>query len=112
MFSMDQSKGIVTAEFKKVIDDFTGDIATSYPEYKEYFEEIDYDAYFHYCKSIYPENFFNILYENDEVFQSKDSKYLLPNIDFEKIMHDDLLSGPVKEDNMEILITGILFFCM
>lgn len=106
-----QSKGIVTAEFKKVIDDFTSDIAISYPEYKEYFDEIDYESYFHYCKSIYPENFFNILYENDEVFQSKDSKYLLPNIDFEKIMHDELLSEQSKKTIWKYLQLVLFSVC-
>ena len=105
-----QSKGVNT-EFKKVIDDFTQDIATSYPEYKEYFEDIDYDAYFHYCKSIYPENFFNILYENNEVFESKDSKYLLPNIDFEKIMKDELLSEQSKKTIWKYLQLVLFSVC-
>ena len=84
-------------EFKKIIDDFTSDLVVSYPELKEKFEHIDYDAYYKHCKALYPENFFFILYENNELFDTNDNCYLLPSIDFKSIMEDESLSESSKK---------------
>ena len=50
-----------------------------------------------HCKKIFPENFFNILYENDELFDSETSKYCLPGVDFSSIMKDKGLSESSKK---------------
>ena len=100
----------VKEEFVKILNDFTRDVQISYPEYKEYFEEIDYVAYYNYCKNIYPENFFNILYENNELFDKDESKYLLPNIDFSKIMKDESLGENSKKTIWKYL--QLILFCV
>ena len=84
-------------EFKKIIDDFVADLICSYPELKSKFEQLDYDAIHTHCKSIYPENFFFILYENNEIFDDDARKFLLPEIDFKQIMNDDTLSESSKK---------------
>ena len=84
-------------EFNKIIDDFVKDLIHSYPELEESFTIIDYNEYYDYCKDKYPENFFNILYENDELFQDDGLICLLPNINFKNIMHDDTLSEGSKK---------------
>lgn len=84
-------------EFKKIISDFTQDLLNTFPELKSTFNNFDYDACFLYCKEHYPENFFNILYENNELFEKEETKYLLPNIDFSKIMNDETLSEASKK---------------
>lgn len=98
-------------EFKKVINDFTRDLVLTFPEYKEYFVNIDYEAYYNYCKSVYPENFFNILYENEEIFENKESRYLLPNIDFQKLMNDELLSEQSKKTIWKYLQLVLFSVC-
>jgi len=85
------------AEFQKIIDDFTKDLMLSYPELNSSFDVIDYDEYYEYCKELYPENFFHILYENIELVQDETTKYLLPNIDFQKIIQDETLSESSKK---------------
>lgn len=85
------------AEFQKIIDDFTKDLMLSYPELNSSFDVIDYDEYYEYCKALYPENFFHILYENNELVQDETTKYLLPNIDFQKIIQDETLSESSKK---------------
>ncbi len=84
-------------EFIKIINDFTNDLENSFPELKEKFTNIDYNLYYSYCKNLYPENFFNILYENKELFDNEENKYLLPDIDFKKIMNDESLSEKSKK---------------
>ena len=84
-------------DFKKIISDFTQDLLNTFPELKSTFDNFDYDACFLYCKEYYPENFFNILYENSELFEKEETKYLLPNIDFSKIMNDETLSEVSKK---------------
>ena len=91
------TNSVVSDEFIKIINDFTNDLKVSYPELTEDFENIDYEVYYNYCKNIYPENFFNVLYENDDLFDSNETKYLLPNIDIHKIMIDETLSSHSKK---------------
>ena len=97
-------------EFKKIIDDFTSDVVTSYPEFKQSFDTINYDEYYDYCKNLYPENFFNILYENNELFDDVNTKFLLPNIDFHRIMNDDTLSEQSKKTIWKYL--QLILFCV
>lgn len=84
-------------DFQKIIDDFVKDLLISYPEYEEKFSVIDYEEYYCHCKKIYPENFFHILYENDELFDSDDSCFLLPDLNFKEIILDEKLSDNSKK---------------
>ena len=104
------SNKVVSDEFIKIINDFTDDLKISYPELAEDFKTIDYEAYYNYCKNMYPENFFNVLYENDDLFDSKETKYLLPNIDFHKIMKDETLSSQSKKTIWKYL--QLILFCV
>lgn len=100
----------ISKEFEKIINDFTSDLCVSYPELSEHFNVIDYEAYYNYCKNIYPENFFDILYEHNEIFDKPDCKYLLPNIDFSKIMRDPELSDQSKNTIWKYL--QLVLFCV
>lgn len=84
-------------DFQKIIDDFVKDLLISFPEYEDKFNVIDYDEYYCHCKKVYPENFFHILYENDELFDSDDSCFLLPDLNFKEIILDDKLSDGSKK---------------
>ena len=104
------SSDTVSEEFRKIIDDFTGDLSVSFPEFKQSFESIDYCAFHAHCKEVYPENFFNILYENNELFDDVKSKFLLPNIDFHRIMNDETLSDSSKKTIWKYL--QLVLFCV
>ena len=97
-------------EFKKIIDDFTRDLTCSYPEMKDQFESLDYKIWYDYCSDLYPENFFHILYENKELFDDDQSKFLLPEIDFKKIMEDETLSDSSKKTIWKY--TQLVLFCV
>lgn len=97
-------------EFIKIIDDFVKDLIISFPELEDKFNMIDYDEYYNYCKNLYPENFFNILYQNVELFEDDDNKFLLPNVNFKNIMFDNKLSDNSKNTIWKYL--QLILFCV
>lgn len=84
-------------DFQKIIDDFVKDLLISFPEYEDKFSVINYEEYYCHCKKVYPENFFHILYENDELFKEEESCFLLPGVNFKTILSDESLSDNSKK---------------
>ena len=79
------------------------DILITFPEYKDNLEDMlvnilsptpDDDTVnklFDYCTKHYPERFFDILYQNSEIFSNtKINTFFLPNIDFKEIWIEDI----------------------
>jgi len=114
----------IPEEFEKVINDFIKDIKTSFPEYKifidKWWKEDSFFDYiqeeeqkkeaikknkenrikfiFNYCLKKYPPRFFDILYQNNEIFDedsSSDTEFL-PQIHFKNIWHFEI-SDKTKE---------------
>lgn len=87
MTTTDESK---SESFYKIIRDFTVDLIRTFPELKDnglisedliqILEGNECDTVFEYCKMTYPSHFFNILYKNEDMFNSE--ILLLPGIDF------------------------------
>ena len=102
----------IPADFKKVIVDMTKDILASFPEQEETLNidlknlvfETDKDKLdkslefiFIYCKTFYPPRFFDILYQNNEIFDNeKEEIHFLPGVDFKKIWHDNITDNTRK----------------
>ena len=99
-------------DIKKIVIDFTRDILVTFPEQKELLHPdlkqlmdtsaVDSTAYtnalhavFSHCKKVYPEKFFDILYQNNEVFSN--SIEFLPGIDFSLLWIDKDLSDKTRE---------------
>ena len=92
----------VPDEFKKVMKDFYKDILTRFPEYKEKLGENEINfltetddnnasILFNYCRTLYPERFFDILYQNVDIFDNSEMNTLfLPNIEFKDIWKEDI----------------------
>ena len=92
----------VPDEFKKVMKDFYKDILTSFPEYKEKLGENEINfltetddnnasILFSYCQNLYPERFFDILYQNVDIFDNSEiNTQFLPNIEFKDIWKEDI----------------------
>ena len=108
--SESESSTASTQEFQNIINDFVNDLTLSYPELQDQFNCIDYDEYHSHCKSIYPKHFFHILYENSELFDDDESKFMLPGIDFHRIMNDESLSEKSKKTIWKYL--QLLLFCV
>ena len=95
----------VPEDFKKIIREFCGDLTNSFPD--ETTESIkllyigsdyDYNIIFEHCKKIYPERFFDILYQNEEIFDNEElDLHFLPGIDFKKLWKLEDVSDSIKE---------------
>ena len=80
-------------EFYKIIKDFFNDLLNTFPELKPQIEEINFDdnTLFEYCKSVFPERFFDILYQNEDIFKNEDIQTMfLPNIEFKYLWKQDI----------------------
>jgi len=107
----------IPEEFKKVIGDFISDISNTFPEYlpiinrwwktKEDIlteEEIiadrkqKIDSIFSHCIHVFPERFFDILYQNVEIFKEDSvvNTEFLPGISFKYLWNCDI-SDKTKE---------------
>ena len=89
--------------FTKIVTDFLNDINTSYPEFEKQTQEnlsmVENDLLqmYNYCKDVYPERFFDILYQNEEIFSDSEKNVVfLPNIDFKNVWTDEI-SDQTKE---------------
>lgn len=96
----------IPQEFLKIITDFVRDITVTFPEYKifidkwwKYPDDIEKNKnslkfIFNYCLKKYPPRFFDILYQNNDIFKEDtiiDTEFL-PYIHFKNIWHYDISS--------------------
>lgn len=103
---MDSSKS--NEEFEKIILDFTRDLETTFPELSDNFKAVDFTEYHEFCMKEYPPKFFQILYENDEIFE--EDCFLLPNVNFSSLMKDETLSENSKKAIWKYL--QLVLFCV
>jgi hypothetical protein len=83
--------------FPEIISDFTADLTTTFPEYANLWSKwvgiksdtSDTQHLFEYCLLVYPERFFDILYQNDDIFlpESTINTFFLPEVDFRRLYH-------------------------
>jgi len=92
-------------EFLKIINDFTTDIITTFPEYSGIIgkwwslkTETEILFVFRHCVKILPERFFDILYKNASIFEvdSEFNTEFLPGIVFKQLWNDGI-SDNTKE---------------
>jgi len=122
---MSEKKEIVISECKdffKVVQDFIPDLLHTFPEYKETLDptiifilSLDLDMLgereftdeelnrvrelLDYCNQVYPPRFFDIIYQNEEIFTQEDVDCrFIPNIDFK-----DLWKQKISENTRSIL---------
>ena len=95
----------ISDEFQKVITDFVQDLKTSFPEYlstlNNYYDGDKLKVSFLYDHAMkeFPEKFFDILYENEELFskENDNKKEFLPNLDFVILWHLDDITQNIKD---------------
>ena len=105
----DTDKKTPTEEFKKVIVDLVNDLKVTFPEYEPLinkwwvdkskygddeaaFEQRTLTPIFEFCKKKFPPRFFDILYQNDDMFKEDstvDTEFL-PNIYFKSLWAFDI----------------------
>ena len=95
----------IPEEFSKVINDLCNDIKMTFPETEElinsYYEgdKIQEAMLFGYIKEVYPERFFDILYQKNEIFDVKSelNTEFLPGLDFKKLWNMQDVSDQIRE---------------
>jgi hypothetical protein len=95
---MSSQKYTIPDKFASVLSDFTNDLSITFPEYEYLWskwrivenipESMLKTVYFH-CLDVYPERFFDILYQNDDIFAEKSevNTQFLPNVNFKLLFH-------------------------
>ena len=87
-------------KFPAIIRDFLADLTTTFPEYEwQSLKDANTDELYQYCMTIYPERFFDILYQNDEIFlpTSEINTHFLPNVDFKSLFSLPDISNHTKQ---------------
>ena len=88
-------------EFPKIMKDFTCDMINTFPEYEDdlkpylvgIVEEDDnkVSELFEHCKKVYPSRFFDLLYQNEDVFKNDEYDLtFLPNVNFKDVWANDI----------------------
>ena len=91
--------------FKPIILDLVNDLTTTFPEYSELWkswhtaEKVEFDTLFQYCLTVYPERFFDILYQNADIFgkESTTNTLFLPSVDFKVLFNCEGVTDSMKK---------------
>ena len=88
--------------FKPIIVDLVNDLTTTFPEYSELWRDTaagEIDVLYQYCLTVYPERFFDILYQNMDIFgkESVVNTMFLPGVDFKILFNCDGVTDSTKK---------------
>lgn len=103
-----ESKQVSPPEnFIMIVRDFVKDLSITFPEYSHLWvnwtdsklPESEIQKLFDYCITVYPERFFDILYQNSDVFNSENTTntFFLPNVDFKLLYNCDNVSENTRK---------------
>ena len=94
---MDTELHTPPANFRTVVADFIQDLSTTFPEFsylwlkwgKPDLSDADLQTLYDYCMTVYPERFFDILNQNEEIFDTTNetNTVFLPNVDFKLLFN-------------------------
>jgi hypothetical protein len=100
-------KNVLPENFIVIVRDFVKDLSITFPEYVHLWvnwtdaklPESEIQKLYDYCISVYPERFFDILYQNDEIFnaESTTNTFFLPNVDFKTLYNCDNVSENTRK---------------
>ena len=111
--------------FKQIICDFTGDLTTVFPEFSMLWRKwtaaslgalseedlyLEMSYLYEYCTTIFPERFFDILYQNTDIFKLESSvnTCFLPNVEF-KLLYNTPGVSETTQKTMWKYLQLILF---
>jgi len=102
MSEVKNEKVTIPTEFLKVMKDFLTDMISTFPEYTDALSKVitdlneekhdseDIVSLYKHSKELYPARFFDLLYQNDEIFNSEEPLNLLPGVDFREVWKQDI----------------------
>ena len=101
------NENTIPENFQAVILDFTKDLSITFPEYTYLWAkyvntnlpEQDLIELYNYCLSVYPERFFDILYQTDDIFKpdATTNTLFLPNVEFKLLFNCEGVSENTKK---------------
>ena len=104
---MPTTKTEIPTNFRALVADFTRDLSTSFPEFSHMWSkwgdedttDDQLEILFLFCGKIYPVRFFDILYQNEDIFKqdSEADVYFFPNMSFKLIFNSEGLSENSKK---------------
>lgn len=87
----------IPPNFNSMVYDFVSDLSTTFPEYAFLWKKWqktempleEQEELFLFFTKVFPERFFDILYQNDDIFNtdSETNTVFLPNVDFKLLFH-------------------------
>jgi hypothetical protein len=91
--------------FKSIIHDFTMDLSTTFPEFSHFWTkwtnatDEEYKTLFDYCMTIFPERFFDIVYQNVEIFDLNNDTNVafFPDVNFKVLFNCEGVSDGTKK---------------
>lgn len=91
-----------TKSLIRISNDLIGDLLTSFPECDNELTnmrtQIEDPSYVDHCKKIYPQRFFDILYQNYEIFDDNEiDTCFMPNIDFKMFFKAEGVSEKTRD---------------
>jgi hypothetical protein len=94
----------IPENFNQTILDFIVDIETTFPEHTHILEKWKnmtsdvQQTLYEYISQVYPERFFDILYQNTEIFQNDEiNTKFLPELDFKVLYNDETVSDNTRQ---------------
>jgi len=101
-----ENQRTIPSNFRTIIVDFTKDLSTTYPEYSHLwstwtgeFSDDDLTSLYNHCLKVFPERFFDILYQNDDAFKpdGEINTTFLPGVDFKLLYNCEGVSETTKK---------------
>lgn len=92
----------IPENFKQTIHDLVTDISTTFPEYSQQIsqwknmDEAKCQELYTHCSSFYPPHFFDILYQNEDLYKEKDL-FFIPDLDFSLIFNCEDVSDNTRQ---------------
>jgi cell fate (sporulation/competence/biofilm development) regulator YmcA (YheA/YmcA/DUF963 family) len=93
--------------FRSVIGDFVADLSTTFPEFTDKWSkwsnatttDAEFQELFVYTTKVFPERFFDILYQNSDIFNpdSQINVAFLPDVDFRVLYNCDGISDSTRK---------------
>jgi hypothetical protein len=89
--------------FPSILHDFMTDLTNTFPEYAEIFQQLNVKGFeegiYNYCLGVFPERFFDILYQNEDIFNddSEVNTEFFPNMDFKLLFNAVGISENTKQ---------------
>lgn len=102
-----EEKPLIPTNFRSLVKDFTDDLTNVFPEYDYYWRHWGTDhitdeelkTLLDYCAKVYPERFFDILSQNEDIFKEDSgvNTYFLPNMSFQLLFTCEGVSEKSKK---------------